>query len=366
MARPNDRLGAIMDERLNRGERPERQRRPRGHRGRQPAGSADARDRDRRMSRESHERPGPDDVARLAAGQGPSGRHDSRRSGPANPARDEERTGSSEHGRDAREQAAGPQSPLELALAGHQAAPGLDDEAALEVLRDGRLDILGRLVDASNVTLYGTVTRECPDPALNVVATCVYKPIRGERPLADFPDGTLAFREVAAYAVSARSGWRVVPPTVLRDGPYGTGMVQYWIDVDPEIDVGGLIRVDDPRLRRIAVLDAVLNNADRKGGHLLPVRGGHIHAVDHGVCFATTPKLRTILWAWRGTAFDPSELATLEELRTAMDGSLGQELRRLLTSGEVAATRRRVDRLLSTRRFPHPDPNWPAVPWPPF
>ena len=236
----------------------------------------------------------------------------------------------------------------------------LDLDRALALLRDGDLEIEGRLIDASNATLYAAVTHG------DVTTACVYKPIRGERPLWDFPDGTLAFREVAAYAVSAATGWEIVPPTVLREGPFGTGMVQLWIDVDETVDLADLVRSDHQALRRMAVFDAVVNNADRKGGHLLPVPGGHVYGVDHGVCFSEDPKLRTVLWGWRGRRFAPEEVAVLEALRADLDGALGETLRDLLSTPEVDATVRRVDRLLSTRRFPHPSPDWPAVPWPPF
>ena len=143
-------------------------------------------------------------------------------------------------------------------------------------------------------------------------------------------------------------------------------MVQQWIDVDETVDVVGLVVGDDPRLRRIAVFDAIVNNTDRKGGHLLPLPGGHIHGVDHGVCFSPVPKLRTVLWAWRGEPFDDEETEALRRVRTALDGELGTTLRTLLEPTEVAATVRRVDRLLATGRFPMPGANWPAVPWPPF
>ena len=193
-----------------------------------------------------------------------------------------------------------------------------------------------------------------------------YKPIRGERPLDDFPPGTLAHREVAAFAVSEATGWRIVPPTVLRDGPFGPGMVQQWVEVDESVDVVGLVVEDDPLLRRIAVFDAIVNNTDRKGGHLLPVPGRHIHGVDHGVCFSPVPKLRTVLWGWRGERFVDAEITVLRRVREALDGDLGTELGGLLAPIEVTATMRRVDRLLSTGRFPQPGRNWPAVPWPPF
>ena len=228
------------------------------------------------------------------------------------------------------------------------------------MLSRGELCIQGRLVDASNTTLFGSIVA----PPLEL--HCVYKPIAGERPLWDFPDGTLAGREVAAYLVSEATGWGVVPPTVLRDGPLGTGMCQLWVDVDEGVDLVALLHGDDPGLRRIAVFDAVVNNADRKGGHLLPVPGGHIFGVDHGVCFSTDDKLRTILWQWRGARLSASILATLESLHARLADNLGAELRELITNREVTATRRRVERLLRTRRFPQPSETWPAVPWPPF
>lgn len=210
------------------------------------------------------------------------------------------------------------------------------------------------------------VTRPCPPPDPAITEEAVYKPIRGERPLDDFPDGTLAFREVAAFHVSEAIGWSIVPPTLLRDGPFGTGMVQRWIDVDASADVFGMVVDNDPRLRRIALFDAIVNNTDRKGGHLLPVPGGHVFGVDHGVCFSTVPKLRTVLWGWRGERFAPDELAALRSIRLQLDGSLGACLRGLLSPAEVVATVRRVDRLIDRGRFPQPSPNWPAIPWPPF
>jgi hypothetical protein len=194
----------------------------------------------------------------------------------------------------------------------------------------------------------------------------VYKPVRGERPLVDFPDGSLACRELGAHSVSVASGWDIVPPTVMRDGPLGPGMVQLWVEVDPSVDVVELARLDLPELRRIAVLDAVLNNADRKGGHLLPLPDGRIQAIDNGLCFSVAPKLRTILWQWRGTPLNGDEIAVLERLREGLAGELGAKLRELLAPAEVRATARRIDAMLSRRCFPLPDPNRPAIPWPPF
>jgi uncharacterized repeat protein (TIGR03843 family) len=194
----------------------------------------------------------------------------------------------------------------------------------------------------------------------------VWKPTAGEQPLFDFPIGTLTRREVAAFLVSEATGWSIVPPTLLRHGPYGEGSLQAWVQVDESIDVVRLVLDADPRLRRIAVFDAIVNNTDRKGGHLLPVRGGHIHAVDHGVTFSVVPKLRTLLWAWEGEPFAPEELAVLQRIREALGAALGADLRELLHGREVNATLARVDDLLATEVFPGPNPDWPAVPWPPF
>ena len=235
-------------------------------------------------------------------------------------------------------------------------------EQVLELLRVGELEVEGRLVDASNATLYCTATAD------GVTLACVYKPIAGERPLWDFPDGTLAYREVAAYEVSAATGWDVVPPTVLRDGPFGPGMCQRWIDVDERVDLGTLARSDHPDLRRMAVFDAVVNNADRKGGHLLPTPGGHVYGVDHGVCFAVEDKLRTLLWRWRGQRLTDEATEVLRRLETDLGArrGTGARLRELLAEYEVTATLARVRRLLATGVHPLPSEDWPAIPWPPF
>ncbi|MDP9867442.1 MULTISPECIES: SCO1664 family protein [Streptosporangium] len=240
-------------------------------------------------------------------------------------------------------------------------ARGLDDETALRLLRDGRLEVEGRLIEASNMTLY------CSVRLGGHVAACVYKPVRGERPLWDFPDGTLAAREVAAFEVSAATGWRIVPPTVYRDGPFGPGMCQLWIDTDPEVDLMALIRSRLPALRRMAVFDAVVNNADRKGGHLLPLVDGHIHGVDHGVSFSADDKLRTVLWQWRGKPLSREAMNVLARLERDLEqGRLGRRLRELLTLAEVEATWSRVRRLLDTGLHPLPSQDWPAIPWPPI
>lgn len=236
----------------------------------------------------------------------------------------------------------------------------LELEDALRLLRDGTLELEGRLVDASNATLYCATTLD------GVTAACVYKPVRGERPLWDFPDGTLAGREVSAYLVSVASGWELVPPTVLRDGPFGPGMCQLWVDVAASVDLSRLARSDHPDLRRMAVFDAVINNADRKGGHLLPTQAGRVYGVDHGVCFSAEDKLRTLLWQWRGLPLTDEALDVLSRLRAELAGPLGTDLHEHLTVREVAATVARVDRLLTDRVHPEPSADWPAIPWPPF
>ena len=243
--------------------------------------------------------------------------------------------------------------------------PVLGVDEALDLLRDGELSVVGRLYASSNNAMLCLVTRRGADSDPDLVATCVYKPVIGERPLVDFPNGTLARREVAAFETSRASGWDIVPPTVLRDGPFGEGMVQLWIRTDEAVDAVGLVVESDPRLRRIAVFDAAVNNTDRKAGHLLPVPGGHVYGVDHGVTFSPVPKLRTVLWGWRGEPFANDEADVLRALREGLDGSLGVTLRRLLDPIEISATARRIDRLLEAGVFPHPDPRRPALPWPP-
>ncbi|GAB3683264.1 SCO1664 family protein [Actinocorallia lasiicapitis] len=233
-------------------------------------------------------------------------------------------------------------------------------EDAEQLLAHGALTVEGRIVQASNATL------RCDIELDGVTAKCVYKPVAGERPLWDFPDGTLAGREVSAYLVSQAMGWRVVPPTVHRDGPYGPGMVQLWIDTDETVDLVALSRANDPAVRRMAVFDAVINNADRKIGHLLPVDGGHVHGCDHGVSFSTDYKLRTVLWQWRGKPLKPLSVQALQKVRARLDGDLARALAEHITADEVEATRRRVELMLKHRVHPYPPEDWPAIPWPPM
>jgi uncharacterized repeat protein (TIGR03843 family) len=265
----------------------------------------------------------------------------------------------------------------------NRSGPGDDDDgerATLDLLASGKLEIEGRLVDASNATLYCTIktsgrnpkaprtakTAKAAGPSRSQVA-CVYKPIAGERPLWDFPTGTLAGREVAAYAVSRAAGWDVVPPTVMRDGPFGPGMCQLWIDHDTDMDLIALSRRSDHAgLRDMAVFDAVVNNADRKIGHLLPVTDGHLYGCDHGVCFAEDYKLRTVLWQWRGKTLPRRSVEALRRLNSQLnEGGLEAELSSLLTASEITATKMRVKTLLKHRVHPYPPADWPAVPWPP-
>ncbi len=262
----------------------------------------------------------------------------------------------------------------------------LDPADGTRLLEKGALAVRGRLVQASNATLLAVVALD------GLEAACVYKPVAGERPLWDFPNGTLAARERAAYLVSEATGWAVVPPTVLREGPFGYGMCQLWVDPDPEVELvdvvprgtlppdwlpvldalggGGrpvtLGHADDARLRRMSVLDAVINNADRKGGHVLPMPDGHVYGVDHGVSFHAEDKLRTVLGGWAGEELDDESVEMLRRLECDLDGPLGASLAELLTPVEVACTSARVRRLLQTRRHPLPAEGWPAIPWPPF
>ena len=236
----------------------------------------------------------------------------------------------------------------------------MPEDDALEFLAHASLDVEGQLVSASNTTLYMRAEHD------GVTAAAVYKPVAGERPLWDFPDGTLAEREVAAFTVSQASGWDIVPPTVLRDGPFGRGMVQLWIDTDESKDIRGLLRRTPPECARIALFDAAINNTDRKGGHLLPDAQGRLWGIDHGVSFNVDDKLRTVIWHFAGDPIPDEHLQTLARLRTAVDGALGESLCKLLTVREVKRTRRRLEKLVVAGRYPEPSGDWPPVPWPPM
>ena len=263
-----------------------------------------------------------------------------------------------------------------------------EDTAAVDVVRilsEGELTVEGRLTEASNATLYCRVELDGASLA------CVYKPVAGERPLHDFPDGTLAARELAAYAVSEAAGWHLVPRTVERDGPFGRGMCQQWIeetDLSAAVTVlrgfgedeaalwcpvlavrlsdgseGVLAHRDGAQLRRIALFDVVVNNADRKGGHLLPLADGTVLGIDHGLTFHAEDKLRTLLWGFADRALEPAERAALERLRD--DAGLAARLADLLSPHERDAFHARIEALLAAGALPGPDGRMRPVPWPP-
>jgi uncharacterized repeat protein (TIGR03843 family) len=226
----------------------------------------------------------------------------------------------------------------------------------------------GRLVDASNLTLFCRLGG--PDgPA------AIYKPIRGERPLWDFPDGTLAGREVATYLISDALDLGIVPRTVLRDGPFGPGMVQEWVETVDDVELVQIARDDEgdlqlthsdhPALRLMALFDVLVNNADRKGSHVLVTPTGELRGIDHGLCLHSELKLRTVLWGWSGEQLTSAERALTTDLRTALTGALGEALAALLTAHEIEALDSRAVGLLSEGCFPDPGDRWPAIPWPP-
>lgn len=218
------------------------------------------------------------------------------------------------------------------------------------------LKIVGRLVDASNATLQAII--EESDPAIKVI----YKPIAGEKPLWDFEDGNLASRELAAFIVSDSGGFDVVPFTTLRDGPFGLGMVQQWIEIDSNVDIIEFGQSGDKQLKRLALFDAVINNTDRKFGHLLLDNSGKLYGCDHGVAFHKEDKLRTVLWQFAGQDFDQEEIDLLD---TLVKIDWNDKLSNFLTNDEIQALYMRIEKLIHQRKFPEPSPSWPAVPWPP-
>ncbi|CAB4561138.1 MAG: phosphatidylinositol kinase [Actinobacteria bacterium] len=229
-----------------------------------------------------------------------------------------------------------------------------------QILAEGSVKVEGRLVDASNATLFTELELS------GQTIRAIYKPISGERPLWDFQSGTLAFRERAAYLISDAMGFDLVPLTILRDGPFGEGAFQLWIDIDESVDLALYFREVNESLRRVALFDAVVNNTDRKIGHLLPAESGHLYVCDHGVTFHNEDKLRTVLWQWSGQPLNIDEIETLSSLSIKVKDGEIEELSRLLSAIEIEALLMRLDRLISESTFPEPNPEWPAVPWPPF
>jgi hypothetical protein len=233
----------------------------------------------------------------------------------------------------------------------------------VDAMQSGELSVTGRLVDASNATLYGVI--KSIDGAESDEIRVIYKPVAGERPLWDFPDGNLANREYAAFLISEIAKWNLVPTTILREGPFGPGMVQQWIDIDETVDLALFYSQDQPLLRKLALFDAVINNTDRKIGHLLPTADGKLMGCDHGVTFHHEDKLRTVLWQWAGMALSDQERI---ELRKLVEEILKEQVvfQELLTEIELRALFARIERLISSGIFPEPSDEWPAVPWPPF
>ena len=237
-------------------------------------------------------------------------------------------------------------------------------EQDLVDLNNGVLTVTGRLVDASNATLYAMCSVN--DQLGEREFACIYKPIAGERPLWDFPDGSLANREYLSFLISHWLELHLVPPTILRDGPYGTGMVQKWIDIDQSVDLMEFYQSDHPKLRELALFDLITNNTDRKIGHLIPTAGGHLYGCDHGVTFHEDDKLRTVLWQWAGISYTEVEKSLLIKARELFTGSKVEIISGLITQEEINSTIARIDRALIEGSFILPSPDWPAVPWPPF
>ena len=225
----------------------------------------------------------------------------------------------------------------------------------MQTLLSQSMRVVGRLIDASNATLLAEIESD------NQVQKVIYKPVAGEKPLWDFQNGNLAHREYCAFLLSNRAGFDLVPNTVLRDGPFGFGMVQEWIDTDEEIDIVNFGQSEDSQLKRMAIFDAIINNTDRKYGHLL-YNEGKLLGCDHGVTFHSEDKLRTVIWQFSGEKFDNQEMGLIENASTLDYPNLFESY---LTKDEIAAIYERINRLLKNGRFPSPSENWPAIPWPP-
>lgn len=242
------------------------------------------------------------------------------------------------------------------------ASQKLDISTALHLLREGEVEEHGVIPWSSNYALLVTV-RGGEEEVL-----AIYKPRRGERPLWDFPVGTLYRREFAAYLLSKALGWGLVPPTVLRQGPYGPGSLQVYIESDPEKHYFNIYPRHAEDFRRIALFDVLANNADRKAGHCLLDAAGQMWSIDHGLCFHVEHKLRTVIWEFAGEPIAASLQADLEGLQRQLgeDRPLRQALARVISDGEVEALCRRLDVLLQAGCYPYPDPSRRNHPWPPI
>jgi uncharacterized repeat protein (TIGR03843 family) len=241
---------------------------------------------------------------------------------------------------------------------GWPSRPPVADDLARALLRRGEPEMLGRMPWSSNATFLVSLSA----PSGEMLA--IYKPERGERPLWDFPTGSLARREAAAFAVSEALGWGIVPDTVLREGPIGFGMLQRFVEHDPDEHYFTLLEDHRDAFRRMATFDVVINNADRKGGHCLLDANGVVRGIDHGVSFHTRWKLRTVIWEFAGEPIARSDVEALERLCAALDDGLAETLRALLGAEEVRAVRRRVQHLLVAGVLPAADPGAHAYPWP--
>ena len=232
----------------------------------------------------------------------------------------------------------------------------------LRALREGELgDNVGLMRWSSNYTCLTAVRHE------DLEFMAVYKPRSGERPLWDFPDGTLCLREVAAWETARALGWEIVPPTVLREGEHGPGSLQFYVAHDPEMTYFNLPSRVKPQLRRLSLLDHIINNADRKGGHCLLDGAGRLWGIDHGIAFNAEHRLRTVIWDFAGAGIPPALLNDIRGLDALLHEDGGPLLRRLsplLSEREIDALRRRVASLLQQERWPEPG-HGPNVPWPP-
>lgn len=241
--------------------------------------------------------------------------------------------------------------------AGLELPPAIaDDAVAREVLAHGEVEVIGRMPWSSNATFLTQV--QLGDDAL----LAIYKPQAGERPLWDFPDGTLCMREVAAFALSDVLGWSLVPHTVLRDdAPLGLGALQRFVDHDPDDSYFQLQQdgTHDDVFMRFAAFDILANNTDRKGGHVLAAPDGHVWGIDHGVCFHRQWKLRTVIWEYAG---DPVPAPLLDSIACAADHL--DPLDDLLAPQEVEAVRTRAQRLLASKRYPLQTGDYRDYPWP--
>ncbi|NNF64587.1 MAG: SCO1664 family protein [Acidimicrobiia bacterium] len=220
------------------------------------------------------------------------------------------------------------------------------------------VEVVGQFISASNATLLGR------DESGELV---VYKPHAGEAPLWDFPDNTLAQREVLTYEIAVALGFDVVPETVLGEGPYGMGAIQRFVEIDESFDPLPLVKAGSHELWPMAVLDVVCNNADRKLGHMIREQKTHrLYGIDHGLNFHVDHKLRTVLWCFAGESIPSPLLDQVRKLNDALHGSLQSRVLELVSSEEFSALRDRVAGLLETPVHPHPPTTRPAIPWPPY